>query len=70
MEGSEGRERGKRRRRMKKEEKVRNEQELIALGLKEAPKPRLTMNSYMHAMKNEGVSDPSKLERDIKKQVV
>ncbi|KAL0482413.1 U4/U6 small nuclear ribonucleoprotein PRP3 [Acrasis kona] len=47
----------------------KEEQQQIRLGLKPEPPPKANLKNFMRVHLNDGLQDPTKLERDIRKQI-
>lgn len=60
----------KRLKKLKKAEKVKERHEKISLGLIPAPEPRLKMSSFMRAVTAQAVADPSKVEKEVRRQEI
>jgi len=58
----------KRLKKLRKAEKVKEIHEKIHLGLVPAPEPRLKMSSFMRAVTAQAVADPTKVEREVRRQ--
>jgi U4/U6 small nuclear ribonucleoprotein PRP3 len=58
----------KRLKKLRKSEKVKEKHEKIHLGLIPAPAPRLKMSSFMRAVTAQAVADPSKVEKEVRRQ--
>jgi len=54
----------------KRAEKVKDRHEKVSLGLIPAPEPRLKMSSFMRAVTAQAVSDPSKVEKEVRRQMI
>lgn len=60
----------KRLKKLRKAEKVKEKHEKIHLGLIPAPAPRLKMSSFMRAVTAQAVADPSKVEKEVRRQEI
>lgn len=60
----------KRLKKLRKAEKVKERHEKISLGLIPAPAPRLKMSSFMRAVTAQAVADPSKVEKEVRRQEI
>lgn len=59
----------KRHRKLRRAERLREQQDLQAAGLIEPPEPRLTLSNYMKVLGDQAVLDPSKMEAKVMEQV-
>lgn len=59
----------KRIRRQAREERRNEERDKIALGLMDAPEPKLKLANFMKVLGDQAVADPSKIERKVMEQV-
>lgn len=59
----------KRIRRQARQERGRELQDKIALGLVAAPEPKLKLGNFMKVLGDQAVADPSKMERKVMEQV-
>lgn len=55
--------------RIKKQEKQKEEQDKIRLGLIQPPEPKVRLNNLMRVLGNEAISEPSKMEAKVRKQM-
>jgi U4/U6 small nuclear ribonucleoprotein PRP3 len=60
----------KRIKKLKKAEKVKERHERVHLGLDPPPEPRLKMSSFMRAVTAQAVADPSKVEKEVRRQEI
>eukprot|EP01082_Thalassiosira_pseudonana_P012562 g11263.t1 g11263 contig5:482248-484533(-) len=59
----------KRHRKLRRAERLREQQDLQAAGLLPAPEPRLTLSNYMKVLGDQAVLDPSKMEARVMEQI-
>ena len=59
----------KRHRKLRRAERLREQQDLQAAGLVPPPEPRLTLSNYMKVMGDQAVIDPSKMESKVMEQI-
>lgn len=55
--------------RIKKQEKQKEEQDKIRLGLIQPPEPKMRLSNLMRVLGNEAISEPSKMEAKVRKQM-
>ena len=60
----------KRLKKLKRAERVKERHEKISLGLMPAPEPRLRMSSFMRAVTAQAVADPSRVEKEVRRQEI
>lgn len=58
-----------RQRKLRRQEKQRELQDLQAAGLIPAPEPRLTLQNFMQVLGDQAVLDPSQIERKVQEQM-
>ena len=56
-------------RRQKRLEREKDKQDKIKLGLIQPPPPKLKLSNYMKILGDEAVADPTRVEREVQKQV-
>jgi U4/U6 small nuclear ribonucleoprotein PRP3 len=59
----------KRHRKLRRAERLREQQDLQAAGLIPPPEPRLTLSNYMKVLGDQAVLDPSKMEARVMEQI-
>lgn len=59
----------KRHRKLRRAERLREQQDLQAAGLLPPPEPRLTLSNYMKVLGDQAVLDPSKMEARVVEQI-
>ncbi|KAL3775212.1 hypothetical protein ACHAWO_007884, partial [Cyclotella atomus] len=59
----------KRHRKLRRAERLREQQDMQAAGLVPPPEPRLTLSNYMKVLGDQAVLDPSKMEAKVMEQV-
>jgi U4/U6 small nuclear ribonucleoprotein PRP3 len=59
----------KRHRKLRRAERLREQQDMQAAGLVPPPEPRLTLSNYMKVLGDQAVLDPSKMEAKVIEQV-
>ncbi len=59
----------KRLRRQRRQETLKETQEMIAVGLLPTPPPKVKLSNMMRVLANEVSADPTKVEMDVRKQV-
>ncbi|KAL7471009.1 hypothetical protein ACHAXS_013524 [Conticribra weissflogii] len=59
----------KRHRKLRRAERLREQQDLQAAGLLPPPEPRLTLSNYMKVLGDQAVLDPSKMEARVMEQI-
>lgn len=59
----------KRQRKLRRQEKQREIQDLQAAGLIEAPEPRLTLQNFFQVLGDTAITDPSKIEKVVQEQM-
>ena len=59
----------KRQRKLRREEKQKNMQDLQAAGLMPAPEPRLTLQNFIRVLGDQAYVDPSQMEQKVMEQV-
>lgn len=59
----------KRHRKLRRAERLREQQDLQAAGLVPPPEPRLTLSNYMKVLGDQAVLDPSKMEATVMEQI-
>ncbi|EJK64124.1 hypothetical protein THAOC_15172, partial [Thalassiosira oceanica] len=59
----------KRHRKLRRAERLREQQDLQAAGLVPPPEPRLTLSNYMKVLGDQAVLDPSKMESRVMEQI-
>jgi U4/U6 small nuclear ribonucleoprotein PRP3 len=56
-------------RRKRRFDKLKDLQEKIKAGLVEPPPPKVKLSNMMNVYQNEAVTDPSKVEQEVKRQI-
>jgi len=59
----------KRHRKLRRAERLREQQDLQAAGLVPPPEPRLTLSNYMKVLGDQAILDPSKMEATVLSQI-
>mmetsp|Transcript_22951 Transcript_22951/g.47959 ORF Transcript_22951/g.47959 Transcript_22951/m.47959 type:complete len:637 (-) Transcript_22951:41-1951(-) len=59
----------KRHRKLRRAERLREQQDMQAAGLVPPPEPRLTLSNYMKVLGDQAVLDPSKMEATVMEQI-
>lgn len=59
----------KRQRKLRRQEKQRELQDLQAAGLIQAPEPRLTLRNFFQVLGDTAVTDPSQIEQTVQQQI-
>ncbi|KAL7485728.1 hypothetical protein ACHAW6_011326 [Cyclotella cf. meneghiniana] len=59
----------KRHRKLRRAERLREQQDMQAAGLIPPPEPRLTLSNYMKVLGDQAVLDPSKMEAKVMEQI-
>jgi U4/U6 small nuclear ribonucleoprotein PRP3 len=59
----------KRHRKLRRAERLREQQDMQAAGLVPPPEPRLTLSNYMKVLGDQAILDPSKMEAKVMEQV-
>ncbi|KAL7535495.1 hypothetical protein ACHAXR_007952 [Thalassiosira sp. AJA248-18] len=59
----------KRHRKLRRAERLREQQDLQAAGLVPPPEPRLTLSNYMKVLGDQAILDPSKMEATVVEQI-